>query len=225
MDWVKLLTDFEGHPKVLSVGLAGDGLYARALAYCGKYETDGAIPEAWVEQAVAREGLHDLPDRLVEIGLWKRDESGYEITDFTEVNRSKEQMDSLRESRSIAGKEGVEAKRKQKLSKSHSYSNSEFSSWLEHYRATTGKTKVRGSKPAFDSFLARRRDGLTLDDLKLATVGCHSDGFCREHGHDVPETILRASKVTRYIELGRKPKAKQAVDRSRYDEGVIEVQA
>lgn len=223
MDWVKLLTDFEGHPKVLSVGLDGAGLFARSLAYCGKYETDGAIPEAWVEQAVAREGQHGLPNLLVEAGLWKQGENGYEIRDFTDVNRSKTQMDSLRESRSVAGKEGVEAKRKQKLSKSHSYSNSEFVSWLEHYKTTTGKTKVRGSKPAFDSFLARRRDGLSLDDLKLATVGCHGDDFCREHGHDVPETILRASKVTRYIELGRK--AKPQADRSAYDHGarVIEV--
>lgn len=219
MDWVKLLTEFEGHPKVLSVGLDGAGLFARSLAYCGKYETDGAIPEAWVEQAVAREGLHGLPDLLLQVGLWKQDENGYEIRDFTEVNRSKTQMDSLRESRSVAGKEGVEAKRKQKLSKSYSYSNSEFVSWLEHYRTTTSKTKVRGSKPAFEQFQARRRDGLSLEELMLATVGCHGDDFCREHGHDVPETILRASKVTRYIELGRAAKPK--TDRSKYDAGTI----
>lgn len=205
---MKLLTEFDGHPKVLNVGLNGAGLYARSLAYCGRYETDGAIPEAWVEQTVAREGLHDLPDQLVAVGLWNRCESGYEITDFTVVNRSKEQMDSIRESRSIAGKRGGKANRTQNGSKSHSYSksNSElFARWLDHYRETTGRSKVRGSDPARASFAARIKDGYSLEDLKLATAGCHGDEFCRTNGHDTPVTILRASKVDRYIELGRKP--------------------
>lgn len=77
-----------------------------------------------------------------------------------------------------------------------------FGDWLEHYRTTTGR-QVRGSKPAKDAFRARVRDGYSLDELKLATVGCHGDKWCREHGHDVPETILRASKINRYIELAK----------------------
>jgi hypothetical protein len=77
-----------------------------------------------------------------------------------------------------------------------------FDEWLEHYRETTGRP-VRGSKPARKQFAARLDDGYTLDDLKLATVGCHGDKFCRDNAFDVPETILRASKITRYIELGR----------------------
>lgn len=87
----------------------------------------------------------------------------------------------------------------------------EFVSWLEHYKTTTGKTRVQGSQPARDAFVARRKDGYGLKDLKLATVGCHGDDFCREHGHDVPETILQASKVTRYIELGRKSTPRSVV--------------
>lgn len=82
----------------------------------------------------------------------------------------------------------------------------EFAQWLEHYRETTGRKSVRGSRPALVAFAARRYEGRSMDDLKLATVGCHSDDFCRENGHDVPETILRAAKVERYIQLGRKGK-------------------
>lgn len=225
MDWVKLLTEFEGHPKVLAAGNAGAGVYARSLAYCGKYETDGYVPKEWADQAVAREGQHDLPGRLVDQGLWGETDSGYLIRDFTEVNRSHEEMNDLRETRSNAGKRGgqakAKAKRKQKRSKSPSYSSSdsssfsfsEFEDWLSHYRETTGKTKVEGSQPARDAFAARRKDGYSVEDLKLATVGCHGDDFCRDHGHDVPETILRASKVTRYIELGRKPKSADPLTR------------
>ena len=80
---------------------------------------------------------------------------------------------------------------------------SEWGEWLEHYRQTTGRSSVQGSKPAREAFVARRKEGRSLDDLKFATVGCHGNTYNREHGHDVPETILRASKVERYIQLGR----------------------
>lgn len=89
-----------------------------------------------------------------------------------------------------------------------SSSSSEFDDWLAHYVATTGYKGTRGSKPAREAFSARRREGLTLDELKLATVGCHSDEYNREHHHDVPETILRASKVTRYIKLATGPEGR-----------------
>jgi hypothetical protein len=99
----------------------------------------------------------------------------------------------------------------------------EFKEWLEHYRATTGRTTVRGSQPARDAFGARRKEGRTLDELKQATVGCHGDEFCRENGYDIPETILRASKVERYIQLASGPKGTKAqADRSKYDRGTIE---
>lgn len=215
MDWVKLLTAFESHPKTLSVGNAGAGLYARSLAYCGAHETDGQVPKAWADQAVAREGQQDLPGRLVAAGLWIETESGFEIRDFTEVNRTHEAMEALRKKRARAGKRGgkqpgskPEANGKQNQSKSLSLSTSKsssFSEWLTHYRETTGKTSVRGSRPARESFNARLGDGYSLEELKLATVGCHGDEFCRENGHDVPETILRASKVNRYIQLAQRP--------------------
>jgi hypothetical protein len=85
----------------------------------------------------------------------------------------------------------------------------EFEDWLQHYVEVTGYTGTTGSKPARESFTARRREGLSLEELKLATVGCHSDDFNREHHHDVPETILRASKVTRYIKLASGPKVRK----------------
>lgn len=93
-------------------------------------------------------------------------------------------------------------------SQSHSPSqgpsfSSDFDVWLKHYVATTGYAGIRGSKAAREQFTARRKEGWSVEDLELATVGCHGDDFCRSNGHDVPETILRASKVERYIKLGR----------------------
>lgn len=107
------------------------------------------------------------------------------------------------------GKEGEGEREEEKETPSFS---TEFQEWLEHYRAVTGNTAIRGSRPARESFGARRKE-FSLDDLKLATVGCHGDDFCRTNGHDVPETILRASKVQRYIKLGRESRKPDALAR------------
>ena len=98
-----------------------------------------------------------------------------------------------------------------------------FDSWLSHYHSVTGKTSVTGSKPARDAFKARTKEGRSLEDLKAATVGCHGDEFCRTNGHDVPETILRASKVERYIALAAQPQStgSQGMDNARRRADVI----
>lgn len=109
---MKLLTDFEGSPKVLAAGNAACGVFARSLAYCGLHETDGLVPKEWAEQAVAREGQQEIPERLCEVGLWeKADDTGFRITGFTDVNKSRHDMAELRAKRSEAGKKGGESSR------------------------------------------------------------------------------------------------------------------
>lgn len=211
---MKLLTEFDGNPKVVQVGLAGAGLYARSLAYCGKYETDGFIPETWVQSTLALEQeLKHLPKHLLDVCLWKRAENGYEIPDYLDVNKSKRDMKKLSVTRSRAGKRGgqakavASAKANAKQNPSSSVSPS-FKNYLEHYKETTGR-EVRGSSAARSSFDARLKDGYTVEELKLATEGAWADEFLRENGHVVPETLLRASKVGRYVQMGQdrsKPK-------------------
>lgn len=82
--------------------------------------------------------------------------------------------------------------------------SSDFEEWLKHYHSITGKTAVRGSSSARTFFAARRREGLSLEDLKLATVGCNANSYLRENSFDVPDTILKPGNVERYIDLGRK---------------------
>lgn len=82
-----------------------------------------------------------------------------------------------------------------------------FLEWLEHFKSVTAQDKTRGSAPARKSFNARVAEGYSVEELKLATIGCHSDDFLRENGHVVPVTILRASKVDRYIQMGRAAKS------------------
>jgi hypothetical protein len=108
----------------------------------------------------------------------------------------------------VAGFDGVEILDQHELEQADPVS--EWAVWLGHFHQVTGRTAHTGSKVAKDLFAARRKDNgpedpaRSLEDLKLATVGCHSDERLREKGFDRPETILRESNIGRYIELGRK---------------------
>lgn len=95
MSWVKLDDNFHAHPKVLRVGLAGAGLFARALSYCACYETNGFVPREWV--ALQEEGQADLGRTLVHAGLWEPIEDGYRIQDYLDYNPSREQLAAQRE--------------------------------------------------------------------------------------------------------------------------------
>lgn len=63
---MKLDTGFHSNAKVLAIGNAGAGLYARALAYCGDHETDGFVPASWARSA----GHKRVRDDLERHGLW-----------------------------------------------------------------------------------------------------------------------------------------------------------
>jgi hypothetical protein len=84
--------------------------------------------------------------------------------------------------------------------------DAEWGEWLDHFQEVTGKTSTTGSATARRNFNARRAEGRSLADLKLATIGCHSDEHLRKQGFNRPETILQDSKVERYIDLARSAK-------------------
>ena len=88
----------------------------------------------------------------------------------------------------------------------------EWYEWLGHFHSRTGKTRVRGSKADRAAFRARRDDGYSLDDLKLAIAGCVE--HVQSDRYWTPETILRDKNCSRYIAVAQKsrgpaPKAKQ----------------
>jgi hypothetical protein len=208
---------FHHHPKPMQVSLSALGLFALGLSYSADNGTRGRLPEKWVLGRIVGDDA-TAPQQLVDAGLWDRDGGEFVIHDFHDYNLSPEELEAKR-----AGSR--ERKRRQRDRERESSvtedvtpgtgtgsgsgaepgSGAEFGDWLEHYRICTGRVGVRGSKPAREAFAARRKEGRSLDELKLATIGCHGDDFCREHGHDVPETILRASKVERYIQLAQQP--------------------
>lgn len=103
MSWVFLDDKFHSNRKILRVGNAGAGVYARSLSYCGDHLTDGFVDEAWVRQACST----SVRDRLVGEGLWVRVEGGFQIPDYLTLNPSREAVLEKRAKRSEAGKKGA----------------------------------------------------------------------------------------------------------------------
>lgn len=81
--------------------------------------------------------------------------------------------------------------------------DAEWKQWLTHYRETTGRVGNAQYPEARKFFNARRAEGVSVEELLLATVGCHGDDYLREHKLDRPQTILRVSNFRRYIELAQ----------------------
>ena len=129
MPYALLDDSFDGHPKLLAVGLDGTGLYASALSFCGRHGTNGLVPEAW---AIQRAGKRKkLPALLATHRLWEHvqagetiqivDRNGNEITlkitapsyyirDFCAFNLSSVQVREKREAKSRAGSAGAKSK-------------------------------------------------------------------------------------------------------------------
>lgn len=57
---------YHSNRKIIRAGLAGAGLYSRALSLCGDELTDGWVPREWADEV----GNEDLNARLERVGLW-----------------------------------------------------------------------------------------------------------------------------------------------------------
>lgn len=124
MAWVRLSDDFYDHPKFDKAGVLGIALFAAGLAWCNRNLTDGFIPRKTASrlldfedavQAVRdadRNAVTNVTDndaqalflardtvaKLLEAGLWREVEGGYEVHDYLEYQASREQIEAGRES-------------------------------------------------------------------------------------------------------------------------------
>jgi hypothetical protein len=97
---------FEDHPKYIDYGAAEMGLVACGIIYANRNLTDGKIPKSWPKRRFGAE-IQDVIDRLINDGVWKiRSDGNYEIVGFLDHNRSKAEIESIRETKAGAGKIG-----------------------------------------------------------------------------------------------------------------------
>ena len=98
MTWSKLYDALTEDPRMLQVGHRGLALYAGGLGYASRNLTDGYIPSA----ALPRLAI-DLPkpkavaEALVAVGLWEHADGGYQVCDYVEQQRTREQVQRQRD--------------------------------------------------------------------------------------------------------------------------------
>lgn len=87
--WTRLDDSFYDNPKVLRAGDAAVGLYVKMLSWCGRHLTDGFVEEA----ALVRLTPHPkLVGQLLNVGLVRKVDGGYQIPDFPEFNPTREDI-------------------------------------------------------------------------------------------------------------------------------------
>jgi len=114
MPWVRIDDALPDHPKILKAGIEGAWLHVCGLAYCSRYLTNGVVPDEAVGGLLRGQkspaACNRLAIRLVEAGLWKRCEGGFEIHDYLSYNPSKADIEAKRE----ATRERVSRSRKRR---------------------------------------------------------------------------------------------------------------
>lgn len=120
MSWVKLDDRFPQHPKILQISCEAFRLYITALCYSSSYQTDGKLLAGCLRplaetfhDALQNTGPDDWISELLQVGLWEQIENGYQIHDYLEYNLSKENRETLSETRRESGTKGGLAKAKQ----------------------------------------------------------------------------------------------------------------
>lgn len=87
--------------------------------------------------------------------------------------------------------------------------NEDFMEWLAFHEQTTGlrqpRKRTQNFKKLRGMYRARRSEGFTDDDLRMAVVGAFNDAYRREHGYFGCESVLRPTKVHDLAEKGRRP--------------------
>ena len=90
LPWVRLDTNFPDNPKILRLiknsGKGSGFTYLCSLAYSGRHQTDGLIPEAALPSIHATK--RDIK-AIVEAGLWVKTDDGFLIPDWAEYQPTK----------------------------------------------------------------------------------------------------------------------------------------
>ncbi len=101
MGWAKFDDRRHTNGKLITAGLAANGLDANGITYCAANETDGFLPDdvmpVLAPTITSRQRL-ELAEKLVLVGRWQRDDDnhGWWIHDFLNFHPSRESLEEKR---------------------------------------------------------------------------------------------------------------------------------
>jgi len=102
MPWFMVDDDMTFHPKTLAAGNDAMGMWVRAGSWCQKQLNGGFVPR----EMVAALGGEELAERLVSVGLWTKNRTGFRFHQWDERQMSKEEVENRRKLRMEAGRKG-----------------------------------------------------------------------------------------------------------------------
>lgn len=92
MPWAHLDDNFWCHPKIVSLPDAAVGVFAKSISYSAGQLTNGRLPKSivagWRNPAAVK--------ALVKAKLWEVDGDSYVVHDYTDWNKSREQIEAER---------------------------------------------------------------------------------------------------------------------------------
>ena len=92
--WFKVDDTLHSHPKTRTAGLDAMGLWAMSGAFCMAYKLPGRVPE-WFVQGFPKG--KQLATRLVDAGLWRPAEGGWEFHDWDDYQPEPDVIERTRE--------------------------------------------------------------------------------------------------------------------------------
>lgn len=100
MAWARFDDRFHGNPKVLGVWHTcpeAIGLYVMCVTYCAQQETDGEVPDWFIQTLVASKAQRNRMTSVLEnAGLFLGNDCGFSINDYLDFNPSKDQLETKR---------------------------------------------------------------------------------------------------------------------------------
>lgn len=86
VEYVRLYTTYDEDPAVVAAGEAAEVLFVRGIAYAGRAESEGFIPDGQLRRLCPRNALKRA-EKLVLVGLWCRDveRGGYQIRSWEKL--------------------------------------------------------------------------------------------------------------------------------------------
>lgn len=108
MTWFKVDDTFAFHQKCVAAGNSAIGLWVRAGSWCASQLNDGFVPD----HMIVTLGTKGQANRLVDVGLWVREDGGYRFHQWNEDGRqpTREEVEAKRQ-------EWRDKKRKQRRDK------------------------------------------------------------------------------------------------------------
>lgn len=156
MEYAKVDENLPTGPKMMLIPRADRraclGLLVAAYCYCSQHHTDGFIPPGFLES----DEDERLASLLVQVRLFDAASNGYQVHDFLDYNRSRVEIEEMKQARKIAGQKGGvrsgEARAKQMRSKCLDSASSKTNPDTDTDTSTKDTSSSKRDDGAFDEF-------------------------------------------------------------------------